>query len=138
MSKKINKIIIKHILDTDPDLSFLKQDYRGADVTEEENERYQEQDKKRLESYGYTWEMIGIKAVAEIHITSNSWSPPQTQIHEISSGGLWGVESDSGPERFSEIEQEELNDLSETLQEFGFSKDEIDKAPMQQKEVDTE
>ena len=39
----------------------------------------------------------------------------------ITSGGLWGIESDSTPDYLSEIGQEEIEQLQEILQALGFS-----------------
>jgi hypothetical protein len=49
-------------------------------------------------------------------------------INTLSSGGLWGIESDSDPSYFEEIEKEQLEELKDVLKEYGFSEDEINKS----------
>ena len=140
MTKSIGKIVLKRMYDEDPDLSFLEQDYTDKDVTEEENKKYQERDRQRLEAFrNEEWNMIGIKAEAIIHIDNGRWKNSKGesagwQIHKISSGGLWNIESDGSEEYFKEIEEQEIADLTDTLLEFGFSKSEIDNAPIEHKE----
>jgi hypothetical protein len=132
MTKRINKIIIKQMYDTDPDLSYLQQDYTSKEVSAKENRMYQAQDKKRLEAYyNDEWHMTGVKAVAEIHIIKDNW----TEVINVDSFGLWGIESDSGEEYIKEVAQEQIEDLSETLAELGFNKEEVTKAPVEYKEV---
>jgi hypothetical protein len=43
-------------------------------------------------------------------------------MQEITSGGLWGVESDSDTAYLTEIETDELAELREQLHALGFSK----------------
>ncbi len=45
-------------------------------------------DFERMESYGTDWWMVGIWAQVEVVVNNI--------IQSITSGGLWGVESDSG------------------------------------------
>lgn len=82
--------------------------------TPEEVREYVAQDYKRMEDLntGY-WEFIGIKA--EAHVVIND------VVQEITSGGLWGIESDA-PDEFESIEAEELSSLREQLEALGFSK----------------
>ena len=49
-------------------------------------------------------------------------------IQDISSGGLWGVESDSDKAYFAEVAGEELAELKSQLQALGFSKRAISQA----------
>ena len=90
--KIIFKITVKRLPDNDPDLSFLDgsrflphNPNNWSHVSEEDKEKviaeygsleladehYAEQDRKRLESYGGTWDMIGIVAEAEIGLRPN-------------------------------------------------------------------
>lgn len=109
----VSKFIIKRILDTDPDLSYLEQynDYKGNDVTPEEAARYAEEDRKELEAYGTKWWMYGIRAECEFHIPSQDHKHVTCQT--LSSGGLWGNHSDMDKSEFAGIEQEELAKLKE-------------------------
>jgi hypothetical protein len=84
--------------------------------------KYMEQDYERMDAYNRgNWYMMGIRAEAEISVAGNV-------IQKISSGGLWGVESDAGADHLKEIEQEELNQLREQLRAIGFSDKYMDKA----------
>ena len=51
----------------------------------------------------------------------------------LSSGGLWGVESDSGTEYFAEMERNELAVLRRVLRGLGFSSQAITAAFNRQK-----
>lgn len=87
------------------------------DNTPEEIRKYVREDYARMEGYNNCqWSYIGIRAEAEIQLTK--YGP----LQEITSGGLWGTESDSGQEHIASIEQEELSDLSMQLHALGFSK----------------
>ncbi len=46
---------------------------------------------------------------------------PETNTQTITSGGLWGIESDAG-KYFEEVEREELAALCDQLHALGFSK----------------
>lgn len=62
------------------------------------------------------WHWIGIRAVAQVTLDTNG------VIQHLSSGGLWGIESDSDKAYFAEVAAEELADLKSTLEAAGFSK----------------
>jgi hypothetical protein len=77
-------------------------------------------DYERMESLkNGNWCYIGIRAEAEINING--------VIQEITSGGLHGIESDSGRDYIEEIEKEELNNLKSQLKEIGFSEGQINR-----------
>ena len=88
------------------------------------------QDYERMESLNRgDWSFIGIRAEAEIavenaHATNLGDGVPyfDSIVQKITSGGLWGIESDSSKEYFAEIEQDELSDLREQLILLGFSR----------------
>jgi len=69
---------------------------------------------------------IGITAEAEINLMAsigvyaNSGKPVYT-IQHITSGGLWGIESDSDAAYLKEIEDEQLSELRDQLHAIGFS-----------------
>jgi hypothetical protein len=167
MSKKINKITIKHIYDESPDTSFFgkytdevndwyidreqgeyiailqkDEDYElpskgreyrffnpcagGEKEGTKDYQKYGKEDFKRMEDLNNgQWEFIGIKAFAEVHTSQdgNDWL-----INSVSSGGLWGIESDSDKDYLKEVEQEQIAELKIVLKEFGFSDKEINKA----------
>ena len=84
---------------------------------------YIEQDYQRMESLNRgAWHYLGIIAKAEVQLT------PEGPIQTIRSGGLWGIESDSGSEYLESVKQEELADLRRQLEEVGCGKRAIDHA----------
>jgi len=133
-SKKaiVTKIIVKRIYDDGPDLSYLDttpEYHYGTDgsnwshVSEEDRQKiidqygsiweaciaYAERDKERLEAFNRdAWNMIGIRAIATIHIPINYNS---TNLQTISSGGLWGIESDSDEKYLKDIGKEQVEEL---------------------------
>lgn len=79
------------------------------------------QDYERMESLNAgNWGFIGIGAQAEILIP-NSWSDKSFNAQMITSGGLWGIESDSDRDYLESVEKEELSSLREQLKAIGFS-----------------
>lgn len=86
------------------------------------NKHYAMQDYKRMEAYNRgVWCMVGIHASAQIASGNGI-------IQHLRSGGVWGIESDSSPEHFAEIEQQELEGLRAELEGFGFGRRQIDHA----------
>jgi hypothetical protein len=99
---RISSIAAKQIVDPFPDASYLE--------SEGFHDRRQQYDNG---DFGF----IGIQAEAEIVVAG--------VCQTITSGGLWGIESDSTPDYLSEIEQEEIEQLQEILQALGFSQEVI-------------
>jgi hypothetical protein len=112
----IQSIKIKRLPDEDPDLSWLEQS------DEQMGEGFETYAKERLAAYGETWDMLGI--VAEAKVVVGGILICQT----LTSGGLWGIESDSGDEYLQYVEDEQLAELRAVLLEFGFSTRQIDDA----------
>lgn len=110
--------------DTDPDLSYLTQDY--SDCRPEDAAKYREQDAERLADYGTSWWCIGISARATITFREDQsvWSVNQT----IVSGGLWGIETDIGDGYFDQVAADEASDLKSMLLAMGLSEETIDAA----------
>jgi len=77
------------------------------------------EDMELLESLGETWDLIGIRAEAEIVVN--------TVLQQIGSGGLWGIESNSDDSYLGMVEAEELDNLVMILKELGFTESEIGK-----------
>ena len=76
---------------------------------------YTKQDYARTESlHAGNWGFIGIEARAEIVIGG--------VCQRVTSGGLWGIESDSGDDYLKEEETNQLAELRTVLYEMGFSK----------------
>ena len=79
------------------------------------------QDWKRMEDLNNGgWSFIGIIAKSDIVVNG--------VIQTVRSGGLWGIESDSGDSEFTEAETEELAQLSEVLAGLGLGKAAIKRA----------
>ena len=73
------------------------------------------QDWQRMESFNRgQWHFIGIIAKARVQM-------PTGAIQTILSGGLWGVESDSGKDYIASLEHEELEGLRAELIAIGIS-----------------
>ena len=154
--KKISKITVKRIADDSPDTSWLGEysnkpnseysidrkergdqgsreyqyfnlpfeNYKG--IPKKEILKYCEQDYERIESFNKgNWYFLGIKVEAEIQTSKNG---KEWLINRISSGGLFGIESDSESSYFEEIEKEQINELKIQLLELGFSGKEIAEA----------
>jgi len=87
--------------------------------TPEEIRKYVRQDYKRMESMNRgDWRYIGIRADAELNVPSGHLA---FIAQDVTSGGLWGIESDSDDEYLANVEQEELSSLRGQLRELGFS-----------------
>jgi len=154
---KILSIKIRREVDPGPDLSYLGE-YHGANkvkpqsidrmergdmgrneyrfftpaLTAEQtgNPDSPEEDYQCLEAYNRgDWCMLGIWAEAEVQTQNHG------VIQTIRSGGLWGIESDSGEVYLDEIANEELAALSSELGALGFTKRQIKTAIAKAKEV---
>ena len=107
-----------------------------AGLPEEDIRKYCRQDFDRMESLNSgNWCYIGIRAEAEYVLTSyGRWLPEKNMfsgrcgpIQTVTSGGLYGVESD-GKEHIAETAKEELASLKTELLALGFSKRAVSKA----------
>lgn len=84
--------------------------------------KYCIQDFERMESLvAGNFCFIGIRAEAEVSVGRNGKPDSGYLLQEITSGGLWGIESDSDASYLSEVEQEELSELKTQLHAIGFS-----------------
>ncbi len=92
------------------------ENYKGE--TPADIRKYVRQDYERMERLQRgDWCYMGIRAEAEILLPSGGASIAQ----EITSGGLWGVESDSDKSYLADIDTEQLSELREQLRAVGFS-----------------
>jgi hypothetical protein len=92
------------------------ENYKGE--SPEDVRKYVRQDYERMERlHRGDWCYMGIRAEAEILLRSGDASIAQ----EITSGGLWGVESDSDRKYLADIDTEQLSELREQLRAVGFS-----------------
>ncbi len=116
----LQEIFVTKYIDTNPDLSYLKQDYfadhyKGEEaymnVSHELNEKYKAQDAERLQAYynGH-WCMLGIVAKAWIQLHHKGL----VFEHEFNES-VWGVESDS-EEYVKQIIQEQVDILTHQAQ----------------------
>ena len=95
---RISSVTAKQLFDPFPDASYLE-----ASGFQERRQQYDNDD------FGF----IGIQAEAEIVVAG--------VCQTITSGGLWGIESDSTPDDLLDVEQEEIEQLQEVLHALGFS-----------------
>ena len=77
-----------------------------------------EQDCQRAIDYGKGWTSIGIRAEAKLIVCG--------VVQNISSGGLWGIESDSSNEYLNEVGREEVAALRDILHALGFAETDYD------------
>lgn len=120
-----NNLILPHTIDREERGDKGRGEFRyftaGNSPEETGNPESVEQDYQRMEDYNRQgWCMMGVFAEAEVVLTDVA----QT----IHSGGLWEIESDSGEEYFTEVEETELDGLRIQLKEIGFTKRQIDAA----------
>jgi hypothetical protein len=140
-ARRILTVRIKREVDDSPDLSHLgeytnrpggdevtidreargdksRHEYRyfvaALSGAETGNPESVEQDYKRMEDYNRQgWCMVGVWAEADVQFSGDV-------VQTIRSGGLWGIESDSGAKYFTEVERDELGELSAQLKAAGF------------------
>ncbi len=106
---ELRSIRVLVLPDEDPDTSFWDQDT-------DPDEQNDFEDRKEAYRRG-DFSFVGVRAEAEIVVDGI--------IQHITSGGLWGVESDAGDAYFLEIAQEEYNDLRKILKTLGVPTSEL-------------
>ena len=88
--------------DNDSDVSYLEQDCFDNEAGRE-----------RLAAFKRgAWHMIGIRAVATVHVTRGQ----MTTSYTLESPGLWGIESDSEDSYLQSVFKEECNQLQADIQ----------------------
>jgi hypothetical protein len=93
----------------------------GEEPGTDDYKKYGLRDYARMEALSRgEWYFMGIIAKAKIITESGT-------VQTVRSGGLWGIESDSG-DYIKEVEEEELASLRIELESFGFGKRAIDYA----------
>lgn len=98
--------------------------------TPEEIRKYVRQDYERMESLNAGhWCYIGIRAEAEVSFPSlvnkgcvHGHEVYSHIVQRITSGGLWGIESDSDRKYSADVQEEELAGLKSELLALGFSR----------------
>lgn len=131
--KRITSITIKHNPDEYPDFSHLgtfsdtkgkyavKHDggmnsYQYFNADNVENMKQAKENYSELMEYeNGTKYYIGISAAAEVQTSQDG---KHWLINHISSGVLWGLDSDCDN---SDVEKDQLEDLYTTLKEYGFT-----------------
>ena len=83
------------------------------------NQDEADQNYRRILDHGNGWWAIGVYAKAVIEIADVR--------QELSSGGLYGIESDSGESYFREVASDELGALRDICEEVGLDLAEFDK-----------
>ncbi len=110
---EIREVRIVTRFDDDPDTSYLEQE-----GFEDRLEEYRRGD----------FAFIGLWTEADVII--------EGIIQTLSSGGLWGIESDSQRSYVDEVAKEELSQLRDVLEGIGVSKRVIDRAFADVREVE--
>lgn len=154
--RKIEKIVVEKVTDNNADLDYLgtysnapcgefaidrkergdmqRHEFRyfnpqpGACETQEQADA----DYKRMEDYERgRWYCVGIIAKASISTSDDG----AVWLHNtISSGGLWGIESDTDKSHLDEIAAEQLEELRDVLSDLGFTAEEIAAARVEHSE----
>ncbi|MBI4397294.1 MAG: hypothetical protein HY548_09375 [Elusimicrobia bacterium] len=90
---------------------------------------YARQDYERMLDYDRgDWHMVGILAVAEVAVSfdgGKTW-----KLDRLTSGGLWGIESDGGEDYFQSVGKGELENLHRILAAYGFTPRQIHGTPV--------
>ena len=130
---RIDYIRINWEVDTDPDTSYLESKlsedgktlissmrYTQQDLDESPKEikKYIEQDTERLKKC-YSGELCAYSCTAEAITSYPIGESGDRRIQKLTSGGLWGIESDSRREYKEEVATEELDDLKSHLETYG-------------------
>jgi len=109
-----------------PSFNYVtKTDDPSDGLTVEEVRKYVRQDYDRMESLNRgDWCFIGIRAEAEVIANVETDGPGKWHgvVQTISSGGLWGIESDSERSYIEEEQRHQSADLKTELLALGFSK----------------
>jgi hypothetical protein len=99
----------------------------GEKVGTKEYYKYGMNDYERMERLSNgDWCYIGIVAEALVSVSLNGGKDCITD--KLTSSGLWGIESDSDKGYIAEVETEELSQLAELLQAYGFGRSKVAKA----------
>jgi hypothetical protein len=96
MPSKVLDITAGIVADQDPDTSYLDQE-----EFEDRKAQYERGD----------FSFVGVRVEAEVEING--------VIQKISSGGLWGIESDSDKKHLREVAKEEYDQLVGILKSMG-------------------
>jgi hypothetical protein len=126
----LEKVRIRHEEDEYPDNEWMlteiedgkivKSDrYTQEDIESEGLEKIQgwvDEDRKRYEEHGETWQSLCVQAVGIVRVPMCTKPSKSFTQQEITSFGLWGVESDALD--MFQIEQEQVADLFDNLEKM--------------------
>lgn len=169
----IESITIKHMIDDNPDTSYLgeytdkyvsgilgcikrqnpgRNEYKyfvpmnsysqhrkdlqkmgySKGVADYEARSYVYQDFNRFERLNRgDWFYMGIMAEATVKYSIGQGN---YRLENFTSGGLWGIESDSDNDYIAEVEKNELNDLKNHLKQFNVNVKNFDKIEIKREE----
>ena len=125
---KVESVKINWIIDEYPDISYLESSIKNGVVdscryTQEDYEEDPEQvkqwirqDTQRLNSYGDDWVNYGCMAEAVVSYPISKQG--DRRLETLTSGGLWGIESDSDDSYKTEIAKEQIEELKDHLKRF--------------------
>jgi hypothetical protein len=113
----------EHLPEKGREYRFFHPSDSGETVGSDNYRKYALQNYDRMEQLnnGY-FHYIGISAEAKV---LTSYDGKNWLINTLSSGGLWGIESDSDSEYINEVQSEQLSELKDVLIEYGFTEQEI-------------
>jgi hypothetical protein len=145
----IESVVVKQLPEESPDLSYLETKMEGNKIidsvryTNDDIKKYGlakvkkwiEKDTQRLNDYGRTWEEVIIRAEATILIPQKT-IPASYLIQKITSGGLGGIESDSGKKELERYKEEQLEELEEVLETLGIKGKDIKSLLQKTKKAD--
>ena len=105
---KVQSIRVRVMPDEDPDTSHF----------DSGDPEYKDQDEDRREQYERgDFSFVGVRAEAEVVI--------EGVVQTLTSGALWGIESDSGEEYIEGVALEEYDGLRDILKAVGVSTSEV-------------
>lgn len=115
---RIESLRIVWDVDCDADMSWLKDELDSDDLTDDQKNAAQ----KRLDQFycGDAW-FEGCYAEATVSYPIGNHPCEHRRLESFKSGGLWGIESDSGDDYKKDIEAEELSGLKHHLEHYGIS-----------------
>jgi len=122
LKDKLDNLILHDCPHSSREYNYFKPYASGLEEGSEDYINFGKENFRRMESLNNgNWCFIGIIAKAEIKTVSGT-------LQTIQSGGLWGVESDSGESELDQVGKDELEGLRQELESLGFNKKAIDKA----------
>lgn len=108
-----------------PSFNYVGKDGKPTDgLTPEDVRKYTRQDYERMETLNRgDWCFLGIRAEAEVIGNVQNADTPKWHgvVQKVSSGGLWGIESDSDRPYLESVEKDEIANLRTELKALGFS-----------------